>query len=30
MKWQKMKHIQTNKEKKCEIDYKDSKTNKKL
>ena len=25
-----MKHIQTNKEKKCKLDYKDSKTNKKL
>ena len=29
MKWQTMKHIQTNKGKKCELDYKDSKTNKK-
>ena len=29
-KWQMMKHIQTSKEKKCKLDYKDSKTNKKL
>ena len=25
MKWQMMKHIQMSKEKKCELDYKDSK-----
>ena len=27
-KWQMMKHIRTSKEKKCELDYKDSKMNK--